>query len=41
MRWVYVEYDLGIIKDVYGLKNTSYGKVLYSTALKSINELKG
>lgn len=41
VRWVYLEYDLGIIKDVYGFKNTLYGKVLYSTTLKSINIVKG
>lgn len=41
VRWVYLEYDLEIIKDVYGFKNTLYGKVLYSTTLKSINIVKG
>lgn len=41
LLWVYLEYDLGIIKDVYGFKNTLYGKVLYSTTLKLINIVKG
>lgn len=41
VRWVYLEYDLGMIKDVYGFKNTLYGKALYSATLKSINIVKG